>query len=177
MSQVYYQQINDYLTDQQLTELNVIICTPGGNIVDAMQIFDYLQSLRRQHIKINTIASGICMSAGMIILQAGDIRYGGRSTIFMTHKSYIVLPPSSVGTPMKEKDIKETQNTMEMWNNQMLNIFIGRMRKPKWWLENYFTDEECYMDSVTAQQRGFIDATIYNTQDFYKPPVEIRTDK
>ena len=173
MNSVYYQQINDYLLEDKTTTLNIIICTPGGNLEEAVLIYDYINSLRRSGIKVNTIASGICMSAGMIILQAGDVRYAGRNTLLMTHKGYLVWPPTTEPTPMKERDLKETERSLQIVHNQMLGIFSYRMRKPLWWLEQFFTDDEYFMDANSAYQNGFIDSIIYDT-DFFQHKMEVK---
>lgn len=60
--------------------------TPGGDVSDALALYDYICHLRNNGKTINTVALGECFSAGMIVLQAGTQRLITRNTYLLIHE-------------------------------------------------------------------------------------------
>lgn|SRR6185312_871033 len=68
----------------QKKPINLILNTPGGGVYAALGIYDTLRGCGH---KIHTKAVGVCMSAGVLLLQAGDERVATPNTTFMIHEA------------------------------------------------------------------------------------------
>jgi len=152
-------------TNEVVDKIVVCITTPGGEVYEAMAVYDYLRLLSAKY-EINTVALGICASAGTIILQAGDVRYATNNTYLMTHKVLLYLPS---GTPMTGSDAVSIQKDLNKTNNYILNVFSKRMHKPKKVLMKYFTDKFYNMyGGFEALKIGLVDVVIYDSMWRYK---------
>ena len=154
---IYYQYAAASYRDERPNQIVLTLITPGGSMVEAIAIVDYLNSLKKQGWHIDTVASGICMSAGMMILQAGDRRYATEHTMLMTHAPVFVSPAEKYTTL---KDLHELEGNLNAANERQMSIFANRMHKTTKWLSYYFTSKEFMMDAVQAYQIGFIDEII-----------------
>jgi|GEM_PF-5909470 len=154
---IYYQYAAASYRNESPNQIVLTLITPGGSMVEAIAIVDYLNSLKKQGWQIDTVASGICMSAGMMILQAGNRRYATEHTMLMTHAPVFVSPAEKYTTL---KDLKELEANLNSANERQMSIFMNRMRKTRQWMAYYFTSKEFMMDAVQAYQLGFIDEVI-----------------
>lgn len=152
--QIYQQGMTISMQNHQVDKIVVIICSPGGSVMEAVAMFDYLRSWSRNKVPVHTVASGYCQSAATIVLQAGDRRYSTESTIFMTHNAYLWI---RADTAIKQEDLDDLDKDFTRERDRMIGIFARRMRLKPFMLEKYFTDVEYYFDPVTAYQVGFID--------------------
>lgn len=72
--------------------IKIILNSPGGDVYQGLAIYD---AIKRSPCHITIIATGQCMSAASIILQAGDKRVLSKHCIVMIHDGY----DSNSGTP------------------------------------------------------------------------------
>lgn len=73
--------------DEGETTTRVFLQTCGGDLNAAFAAYDRLRLLQReQDITIEMVAAGYCLSAGMVLLQAGTKRYATPHTIMMLHQ-------------------------------------------------------------------------------------------
>lgn len=69
------------------TAARVLLMTCGGDLNAAFAAYDRLRLLQREHdISIEMVGVGYCLSAGVVLLQAGAKRYATPHTIFMLHQ-------------------------------------------------------------------------------------------
>lgn len=161
MSDVAYTKLNtEIVQGKKLDSLVVVLITPGGSVVEAEAMFHYLRSLARDDIKIYTVASGVCASAGMILLQAGDVRYGCDHTYYMTHK-----PFAYVNDYVKTDDARKLIKNIDTMNYDIIHLFAERMKVEPQRIAKYFTDVEYGMTAEDAYRIGFIDKVIYSAKD------------
>lgn len=72
--------------------IKIILNSPGGDVYQGLAIYD---AIKRSPCHITIIATGQCMSAASIIIQAADIRKISKHCIMMVHDGY----DSAEGTP------------------------------------------------------------------------------
>ena len=69
-----------------ITDLNIYINTPGGEVFVATTICSMLQRLKDVGTKIHTYVDGLCASAGTFILMMGDDINIYENSMIMIHK-------------------------------------------------------------------------------------------
>ena len=63
--------------------ITIMLNTPGGSLTDALAIYDVITQISCP-VVIHTL--GLCASAGLLILSAGDYRVGSPNTTFFYHQ-------------------------------------------------------------------------------------------
>lgn len=79
-------QADEYIT--------VWINTPGGSVTDCSAIVDCIRASNRQ---VRCIATGLCASAGLFILAAGDVRLATKQATLFYHEPILTTEMSSPG--------------------------------------------------------------------------------
>ena len=106
-----------YMEDISEEGIEVIINTLGGNLYEALALYDVIRS---SPCLINTVAMGKVMSAGVIVFAAGDERYSHLHTTFMIHEV-------AWNTDMEKMSYhKNTTELMETLTDSMIDIFVDR---------------------------------------------------
>jgi ATP-dependent protease ClpP protease subunit len=135
-----------------------VITSPGGSIYETYTMIDYIDLLRPKYT-IYTIASGYCMSAAVLLLQAGDIRMAQTGTLFMTHSPLLCFQDKIQVT---STDMVKYRNELKDLNQEMIDYIAWRMEKKPKKIAWMFTDKEYYFKAKEAFQRGFVDAYFWH---------------
>lgn len=141
--------------------IEVVFDSPGGSIIDGMDLFDYIQELRRGGHHIVTAARGMAASMAGILLQAGDERVMGRECYMLIHQ-IVTAVRGKVG------DIEDEVKFIQMISERILNIFTERAKeagvngtaeKPitKAQLRRGWERKDWWLDSETCLKYGLID--------------------
>lgn len=69
-------------------EIRLFLTTYGGELSAAFSFYDRLRLLKRQFpiLSFEVVATGYCLSAGTLVLQAGTSRIAYPHTVFMLHQ-------------------------------------------------------------------------------------------
>lgn len=143
----------------QILELNDIdsslpikltINTEGGSLTDAFAIYDMLRTVEAPII---TIAMGMCASAGLALLSAGDLRLACPSTIFFYHQTILDAP-----TFTSLEASSATSQAYEMCHRLYDRTLIERTGMSKEdWVGNFKNRTVKYFNAEEALKYGFID--------------------
>lgn len=133
--------------DAPKCDIEVIINSPGGEVIAGMALFDYLMFLRSKGHKITTVAIGYAASMAGILLQAGDVRVMGR-------EAYVLIHEISFGAGGKFAEVEDEVAFVRKIQERVLNIFSKRSkaaqpttgltakqfangwRRKDWWLDS-----------------------------------------
>lgn len=132
-----------------LKRITLAIKSLGGDLYTGLAIFDRIKMSPKI---VDTLAIGECMSAGSLILQAGDQRKATKHAQIMVHAGYEELGGTPEETEITRKHFRKLQS-------QMSSIYADKShvgeRAIKMWLkkDTYFTAEE-------ALAKGLIDEVI-----------------
>lgn len=77
--------------------ITVWINSPGGSVTDCSAIVDCIRSSSR---KVRCVATGLCASAGLFILAAGDLRLATKQATLFYHEPIMktsIVSPSEMG--------------------------------------------------------------------------------
>lgn len=86
------EDINIANSKEYVTEINFYLTTYGGDLLYSFALYDHV---RFSDKPIDIIAQGVCMSAGVMILQAARKRLSRPHTIFMVHPSISYIEEKS----------------------------------------------------------------------------------
>ena len=159
-----YRTLYDSYTANSLVidAITVVIISPGGQVYEAIAIYDYLVSLELQGIKVTTVASGYCASAATIILEAGDVREATAHTYLMVHSPLMMLQQGDILT---KTNLRESEGALERCRQRIIGLFASRMHTNPARLDKYFQDTYWEPDPTTFMQLGFIDKVIYSAKE------------
>lgn len=145
-----------YLTRalMKLTELNhepitIYLSSPGGDAYESFAIYD---AITKCPCDVKIVASGKIMSAGFLIMLAGDTRVAMPHTTFMMH-SVISPIPEEATVKQQEVDLAESKRI----NAVFLEIATARTkRNKKWWQRMVLDGKDRYFTVNEAMDIGVL---------------------
>jgi ATP-dependent Clp protease, protease subunit len=108
------------LDAQSSQPINIVINSEGGDVYPALAIYD---AIRRCNSEVHILATGYCMSAATIILQAGTVRKATPHCVLMVHDGQDTLS----GTP---EDVMRWSKLSARTTTTMHHIYASRSGKP-----------------------------------------------
>ena len=127
--------------------IKILLYTSGGDTYLGLAMYDAIKACKSP-VEIRAI--GQCMSAGTVVLQAGDYRYAYPSTTFMIHDGTIGLDEVSMADA--EIEVRETRRLAD----RLVDIYQDRMRMTREKIREML-GQDTYMDVYTAKRTGLID--------------------
>ncbi len=133
--------------------ITLVINTPGGDVVQAMAIYDTIRSIENPVV---TIVQGMAASAGLLLLQAGDFR------VAMPNSKIFYHQPISETAVTSAHSIDEFHDEY-MWAKDMIDGIIrtrGRITKKNW--VKYFEKkpESSWFTADLAEEIRLVDKVI-----------------
>jgi ATP-dependent Clp protease protease subunit len=146
----FFGAVNGGTVEECITELNwwhrqdtgkpfeIILNSPGGDVLHGLALYDDLIALRDQGHHITITVRGMAASMGGILLQAGDKRIVGKN-------SHVLIHEISTGAVGKLSEIEDEAAFCEKLSKQLLEILAERStltpaqikrkwRKTDWWI-------------------------------------------
>lgn len=143
-------ELNDMDSEEPI---KLTINTEGGSLTDAFAIYDILRTVEAPII---TIALGMCASAGLALLSAGDLRLASENTIFFYHQTILDAP-----TFTSLEASSATGDAYKMCHRLYDRTLIERTKMTKdQWEKNFKNRTVKYFNSKEALDYGFIDKII-----------------
>jgi len=141
-----------YLANTSKDPITLTITTLGGDIMDGFSIHDLILDLRRK-APIDILASGACMSMGVIILQAARRRLSYPHTHFMLHE----LQGQNQGDLGELRDRHRHMLAIQKRLNELLSKRTGLSVQK---IAKLIERKDCYINAQEAKQLGLIDEII-----------------
>ena len=129
-----------YIKTNPTDIIQVILSTDGGSVADALGIYDMLLM---QDLDVHITCVGQCMSAGTIILGAGDFRSATYNTQFLVH--YGNAGSDSEDTAKHNKEVHDQTKRI------MVDYTGNSMRTVTKWHK-----QQKYFMAIDAIDLGFI---------------------
>ena len=144
--------------------IRVHINTEGGSLSDGFAMYDALRSVQAP---IVTITTGLCASAGLLILAAGDLKLATESTVFFYHQAIL---PSEGFQSIAQLDA--TAEGYQIAQQSYDNIIITRNKiKKTIWKKEFEGKTAKYFNAEQALEYGIIDGIIPNNKKKKVPGV------
>lgn len=102
-------------------DITFVFKSPGGSIIDGMNLFDVITELREQGHHVTTMTRGWAASMAGILLQAGDVRVMGREAFVLIHEAAF----AAMG---KTGDVEDTLELVHRMQDNVLDIFAERAK-------------------------------------------------
>ncbi len=139
-------EIDDQLTSEIIGKINkfshnhvyLYITSPGGSVIEGLQIIDQLQTLAHRNIKLSCIAD-FAASMAFVIFQSCPNRYITTSSVLMQHQMSLRLKGNLENINTYLEFIKDIDTDLDELQANKLKMPIEDFRKKinnDWWM-NY----------------------------------------
>lgn len=129
-----------------VSDINVRINSPGGNVWDGIAIHNLLKEHKAQvHVQVD----GIAASAASLIAMAGDLITMGEGSMMMIHNPWTL----AIGNA---DELRKTANVIEKVEEQFVGIYSNRS-KMKAEEVGSLMDAETWFTAAEAVKAGFAD--------------------
>lgn len=133
------------------TPINIIINTFGGGIYDMFALYDAIKYVQSLGTPVNTIGLGKIMSAGVILLVAGDTRQLGKNSTIMWHWG-------AAGIEGDMFELKNELKEVERLDNLCNDILSQETNMSKKDIENLLAPRvDIYVTPEEAIEYGMVD--------------------
>lgn len=140
------------LDSQSNETITVYINTEGGDVHQALAIFDTMRTIKSP---IVTLAVGTCMSAGLLLLQGGDIRSTMPRTRFMYHE------PLAGGSVFNSESAAAFAENYEWAKSQAQQIIMERGSiTPRQWADEFHGRTAMFLTAQEALDFGLLDTIL-----------------
>ena len=107
-------------------DIEIVFDSPGGDVITGMDLFDYLQELKRGGHNLVTAARGMAASMGGILLQAGlPTIEAPRSKRVMGREAHVLLHEPSTVVIGKTGEIEDEMVFLRAVQDRVLGIFAA----------------------------------------------------
>lgn len=138
-----------YMSNDEAITLH--LNTEGGSLTDAFAIYDCIKNLS---CPVIILATGLCASAGLLILAAGDYKMATQNTTFYYHQPIFAQP----GIINSAKDMNTLNFYYQYCQSQLNNVIKPTLNISKSHWDKYFKSSTgYYFDATQALKYNFID--------------------
>ena len=132
---------------------NILLNTPGGDVIETLGLIDFMKSQEKQGIKYNIIVRGAAMSAGALLLACGTgSRMASKHSKIMVHQLSTIV----VG---KLSDVKSNAKFSEELESDCNELMAECTKKDKEYWEN-ISSNDYFISAQQALELGIIDKII-----------------
>lgn len=130
--------------------IEIVIDSPGGDVLAGLALFDQILRLRRQGHHITTRGRGMIASMATIIMQAGDERVLDANAQFMIHEI-------SYGARGKSSEIADMVAFGKKLEDRLLGILAERSTMTKQAIARKWKKTDWWLSADEAAKLGFVD--------------------
>lgn len=136
-----------------LDTINILLNSPGGDVIETLALIDFIKSQEEQGIKFNIIVRGSAMSAAALLLTCGTgSRVASKHSKIMVHQLSTVV----VG---KLSDVKSNAKFSEELENDCNQLMADNTNKDREYWEG-ISSSDYFMSAEKALELGIIDKVI-----------------
>lgn len=137
----------------ELSTINILLNSPGGDVIETLALIDYIQSQKDQGITFNIIVRGSAMSAAALLLTCGTgVRAASKHSKIMVHQLSTVV----VG---KLSDVKSNAKFSEELEHECNQLMADNSNMDKEYWEG-ISSSDFFMSAEKALECGIIDKII-----------------
>jgi len=136
-----------------LDTINIMLNSPGGDVIETLGLIDFMKSQEEQGIKFNIIVRGAAMSAAALLLTCGTgLRAASKHSKIMVHQLSTIV----VG---KLSDVKSNAKFSEELEHECNQLMADNSKMDKEYWEN-ISSSDYFMSAEKALELGIIDKII-----------------
>lgn len=151
--------LRDALLGEKGRRVVLYLSSDGGELSSAFMAYDRIRALcKKQQAELNIVATGACLSAGLVLLQAGTKRLSMPHTLFMTHSPQQHASDSPSISPT---DLASRLSLHDVTLDLLISIFSHHSQlSPSLWRKTLTTPGEKFFDASKALALGLVDAIL-----------------
>ncbi len=138
------------LAEMKQKTITIRVNSPGGDVFDAMAIFNALTSHKS---KIITRNEALAASSASFLMLAGKDRQAYKNSMVMIHEPWAV-------TGGNQHELREIADVLEKINGNMIDIYAGNTSVGKREWKDMMAKGETWWTAKEAKEKGFIDTII-----------------
>lgn len=143
-------RLTEWSRNDPKCDIEIIINSPGGDVVAGFALIDFLSDLQRQGHHITTVALGMAASMAGVILQAGDKRVMGANAFLLIHEASFQAF-GSYG------EVEDRVNLVKLMHRKILYLFAARSSLTAVQLERKWKRRDWWIASEEALTHGLVD--------------------
>lgn len=128
--------------------VNVYVNSGGGQVVEAMAIHDYMKTLQKNGVTVNTYGRGLIASAATYILMSSSNSNISKNSWFMVHNV-------SGGIYGDVNEIENYAVTMRKFNDQITDFYSSHTGLSNTVVKNMM-NKETWFTGQEAKDKGFV---------------------
>lgn len=130
--------------------ITIVYNTPGGGVFEGLALYDAIEAIKAQNIKVTTVVRGMAASMGGILLQSGDERIIGKNAYVLIHE----VSDVAMGTTSElEDELKLTKRLQA----RLVGILASRSTLTAKQIEHKWKKTDWWLDADEAVELGFAD--------------------
>lgn len=129
-----------------VTEIDVMINSPGGSVFDGLAIYN---ALRQHPANVTVKVMGVAASAASFIAMAGD-------KIVMPENAFMMVHNPMGGVFGNADDMRDWADTLDKIAASLIGIYVARTGKSESEVKDLL-DAETWMTAAEAKELGFAD--------------------
>jgi len=139
---------------QNKKPITIYFSTPGGTVMEGLAVYDLIKAMTKD-APITMIARGMCMSMGLVIMQAATKRLSTPHTTFLLHEVQL----SDMGrTSLTEREDEQSEaKRIQAMLDEILTARTGQDMKK---LRKEFARRELYLSAEEALAHRLIDGIV-----------------
>lgn len=130
--------------------IEIVFNSPGGDVIEGMALFDFIQLMKQRGHHITTTALGMAASMAGILLQAGTIRVMGAEAWLLIHEA-------SFGAFGKMGEVEDRVKWVEAVQKRILKIFASRSKLSEQQIKNRWRRKDWWLSSEDCLRHKFVD--------------------
>jgi len=149
LAEQFIYDINELVKSDPEGDVEVVICTDGGCIYSMFAMHDIMRSIS---CKVCTIGVGKIMSAGTLLLSAGDRR------LIFPHASVMIHEPVSENGEARVSNLRKEMDHFETMYEQLSQLYAEYTGKSIEQIKSDLHDKESvYLTAQEALDYGLVD--------------------
>lgn len=142
--------IGNWCRRSETSEVTIVFNSPGGNIINGLALYDFLDELKRKGNSVNTVCRGMAASMGGVLLQAGEKRTIGANGHILIHEASSL----NIG---KTSEMEDSLKFTKMLQTRCLEILASRSSMTTKQIENKWKKTDWWIGAQEAVDLGFAD--------------------
>lgn len=140
-------------TEEKVKQINMIICSPGGNLYDSIAL---VEIMRGSKIPIQTIGLGQIASAGLLIFMAGT-----KGKRVLTPNTTVMSHTFSTGTYGNKHELFAAQKEYSMLHERMVKLYENFTGLPEKTIQDKLLPAtDVYLTAEEAKKFGICDKIV-----------------
>ena len=130
--------------------ITIVYNSPGGNVLDGLALYDFIEELKAKDHHITTVARGLAASMGAILLQSGHERVVGANSHLLVHEV-------SSGSHGKLSELDDEREFVNRLQDRCYGILAERSTLTSAKIKTRAKRRDWFLSSTEAVELGFAD--------------------